>query len=108
MDQEPASRSPVIPPPVELPEPAPPVLVAVPSPAHEKKSGEVIVVHPGGASTSVKWGWSDYLGLVMVLLATTFLLTVVVALIRRESPLKILRIIKAPLMAGIRRDRVRS
>lgn len=42
---------------------------------------------PGG---EFLWDWRDWLGLVLVLLAIAILLTVLVALWRGESPLKVL------------------
>jgi uncharacterized membrane protein len=52
---------------------------------------------------SVDWGWTDWIGLVALLLGIAVLLTVIVALIRRESPLKILRQICMPLTYLVKR-----
>jgi hypothetical protein len=53
---------------------------------------------PGGFD----WGWTDWLGAVLVLLAVTFFLAVIVALWRGESALKVLDRIGRVLTAGIR------
>ena len=45
------------------------------------------------------WGWSDWLGVVAVMIGLAFLLTVIVALLRGESPLAILKTICGPLGA---------
>jgi hypothetical protein len=52
---------------------------------------------------SVDWGWTDWVGLVALLLAAALLLTVIVALVRGESPLKILRQICIPLTSLVKR-----
>jgi hypothetical protein len=52
---------------------------------------------------SVDWGWTDWIGLVALLLAAALLLTVIVALVRGESPLKILRQICIPLTSLVKR-----
>jgi hypothetical protein len=51
---------------------------------------------PGGG---VEWFWTDWLGVVAVLIGLAFLLTVIVALIRGESPLAVLNVICRPLAA---------
>ena len=48
------------------------------------------------------WGWTDWLGVVLVLLAMAFLLAVIVALWRKEPALKVLDRISQILTAGIR------
>ena len=49
------------------------------------------------------WGWTDWLGVVLVLLAVAFVLTVIVALWRKEPALKVLDRIARVLNAGPRR-----
>jgi len=51
-------------------------------------------IEPGGG---FEWFWTDWLGVVAVFIGIAFLLTVIVALIRGEPPLVILKIICGPL-----------
>ena len=51
-------------------------------------------ITPGGG---VEWYWTDWLGVVAMLIGIAFLLTVIVALVRGESPLAVLKIICGPL-----------
>jgi hypothetical protein len=53
-------------------------------------------ITPGGG---FEWSWTDWLGVVAVLIGIAFLLTVIVALVRGESPLAVLAIICRPLAA---------
>jgi hypothetical protein len=60
----------------------------------------VIVTLPNGSfSGNLDWGYSDWLGLGVFLFVLTFLLAVGVALLKGESPLKIIKLIGSPLTA---------
>jgi hypothetical protein len=55
------------------------------------------------SGTRVTWDWTDYLGLTVVLVGVAFLITVIAALIKGESPLKVLGYIADPLTAIFKR-----
>jgi hypothetical protein len=52
---------------------------------------------------SFDWGWTDWLGLLGLLVGIAFVLTVIVALIRGEPPLEVLKYIAAPLASIFRK-----
>jgi hypothetical protein len=51
----------------------------------------------------LEWGWTDWLGLIGLLLAAAFVATVVVALVRGTSPLALLDRTGAALVAIVGR-----
>ena len=52
---------------------------------------------------SIDWGWTDWLGLIALLLGIAFVLAVIVALVRGEPALKVLRQICIPLTSIVKR-----
>jgi hypothetical protein len=57
-----------------------------------------IVIHKGADGLTVDWGWTDWLGLVLVLIAICFVITVFVALARGGDPMVMLRYMKDILL----------
>jgi uncharacterized membrane protein len=60
-----------------------------------------INISPSGAS--VEWYWTDWLGLIALLIAIAFVLTVIVALLKGAEPLKVLRQVSGMLSVVYRR-----